>query len=202
MLTWMLGGAAVVAAGLSGVVAVRRTGWDPGLHRMILVALLLPWVAVQGSLVRLSRSASLNPLGRRAADAAVLPGDWVAPLVLAALLVACLAWPRRLRAASVLLPLAGLALVWWVTLPLYASTAMRGWFFLTVGLAGPGPFVYHLAASAFLGGWVLPTLPGRAGARGGVGAGPPGGRRGEPPAPEGDPGPRHGRGDGASRAGV
>lgn len=155
-MSWGLGALAVLlAAGAGGMVA-RRTGWEPGLHRMALVTLLLPWAALHGSMVRLSRSAALNPLGRDIAGAAVLPGDWVAPLVLGLLLAACLARPAALRRGAVLLPLVGLALIWWVTLPLYATSAMRGWFFLTAGLAGPWPFVYHLAASAFLAGWVLP----------------------------------------------
>lgn len=157
-MTWILGGIAVAAAGLLGAVMARRQGWDAALHRMALVALLFPWAAQHASLARLARSASLNPLGRSAADAPLLAGDWVAPAVLAVVALACLAWPRRLRAPSVLLPLLGSALVWWVTVPLYAGAMMRGWFFLTEGLAGPWPFVYHLAASAFLAGWVLPTL--------------------------------------------
>ena len=154
----------VAGAAVAGVVTARRVGWDPALHRMTLVALLLPWVAQHGSLIRLSRSASLNPLGRAAGDGAVLSGDWVAPLVFAVLLAACLARPRALRAASVALPVVASALTWWVTLPLYAGVMQRGWFFLTEELAGPWPFVYHLAASAFLAGWVG-SRPGRVGSR-------------------------------------
>lgn len=155
---WLGGGVAVAMAALVGVMMARRQGWDAALHRMVVVALLLPWAAQHASLVRLSRSRALNPLRRSVADDPLLAADWVAPLVLVVAVVACLAWARRLRAASVLLPLLASALVWWVTVPLYSGAMMRGWFFLTDALAGPWPFVYHLAASAFLAGWILPTL--------------------------------------------
>jgi len=155
--TWLLAGLAIVVSVVGGRLVRRLQGWDPQLHRMTLVVLLLPWVAQHGSLVRLSRNAALNPLGRRVADAALLPADWLAPLLLGLALGACLVRTRRLRGPSILLPLLGSALVWWVTVPLYARSMMRGWFFLTEGLAGPWPFVYHLSASAFLAGWLLPA---------------------------------------------
>jgi hypothetical protein len=154
----LLAGVAVACAGLVGVVTVRRGGWTPELHRMALVTLLVPWVAEHAALVRLSRSAALNPLRSSLTQSSLLPGDVAAPLILGAALAVCLLRPRALRSVSILLPVLGSALIWWVTLPLYASTAMRGWFFLTVGLAGPWPFVYHLAATAFLAGYVLPSL--------------------------------------------
>lgn len=162
-MSFFLGGLAVAGAALAGRVLVRRQGWDPATHRLALGALLAPWIAEHASLVRLSRSASLNPLRRSLGDPAVLPADWVAPLVLVLAAAACLVWARRLRLLAVFLPLLGAALVWWVTVPLYAGSMMRGWFFLTDGLAGPWPFVYQVASSAFLAGWVLPTLggPGR-----------------------------------------
>ncbi len=156
-MTWVLGGGAVVAAGLAGVVLLRRQGWDRASHRVALVSLLLPWAAQHASLARVVRSPSLNPL-RRSVEGPVLAGDWVAPVILLALLAVCLARPRRLRAAAVLLPLVGAALVWWVTVPLYAGVVARGWVFLPDVLSGPGPFLYHLCASTFLAAWILPTL--------------------------------------------
>lgn len=156
--TFLVGGLAVACAALVGVFVVRRQGWDAATHRVALVALLVPWVAEHASLMRLSRSASLNPLRRSLGDASVLPADWAAPLLLGLAAGACLVWARRLRLLAVLLPLLAAALIWWVTVPLYAGSMMRGWFFLTDGLAGPWPFVYQVAASAFLAGWVLPTL--------------------------------------------
>lgn len=170
---WFVGGLVVAAAGLAGVATGRSRGWDAGLHRAVLAALLLPWAAQHGSLVRLSRSRALNPPDRAAAEAALLSGDWVAPAALAVALAACWLLPRRLRGVSVLLPLLASALTWWVTLPLYAASRLRGWFFVTEGLAGPWPFVYHVAAAAFLAGWVLPTF---------AAAGEPGGPHGRAPA--------------------
>lgn len=162
----------MVAAALAGVVLLRRQGWDRASWRLALVALLLPWAAQHASLARVVRSASLNPL-RRSVEGPILTGDWVAPLVLAALLVACLALPRRLRVVGAFLPLVGAALVWWVTVPLYTGVVTRGWLFLPDVLAGPWPFLYHLGASAFLAGWVLPTL-GRDGSERDAGPGTPG----------------------------
>jgi hypothetical protein len=188
---WLVGGVALVVAGLAGVAMGRSRGWDAGLHRAVLAALLLPWAAQHGSLVRLSRSRALNPPDRAAAEAGLLPGDWVAPAVVAVALLACWLLPRRLRGASVLLPLLASALTWWVTLPLYAASRLRGWFFVTEGLAGPWPFVYHLAAAAFLAGWVLPTF---------AAGGEPGGPRGRAPSSAAR-GAMDGRVDRSSRAG-
>lgn len=160
---------AAILAGWLGHLAQRSEGWSPGAHRAALVALLVPWFVQHASVARLARSPSLNPLRRAASESAVLAGDLVGPVLVGLGLVACLVWVRRLRGLSIFLPLMAESVLWWVTLPLYQRSTLRGWFFLTEGLAGPWPLTHHLAASAFLAGFTLPSWwPRREGASGGT----------------------------------
>ena len=148
--------AAVALGGGLGVVAGRRGGWSAGAHRLALVALMMPWFAQHASVARLARSPSY-----------VLLADLLGPVLVVAAVVACLVWVRRLRMAAALVPLLAEVVLWWVTIPLYHRLTLRGWFFLTEGLAGPWPFAYHVAAAAFLAGFALrpgPTAPSGAGA--------------------------------------
>ncbi len=156
-MTWLLVGAAVVSAGAVGFLAHRTEGWSPELHRLAVVVLMLPWFAMQASVAHLARSASLNPIRRSAQPLDLLPADLAAVAIVVLLLTVTLVWARRLRIGAVLLPVIAYALTWWVTVPMYAALMMRGWFFLTESLAGPGPLAYHLSATAFLAGYVLPS---------------------------------------------
>ena len=159
--------AAVALGGGLGVVAGRRGGWSAGAHRLALVALMMPWFAQHASVARLARSPSLNPVRRAVEPADVLLADLLGPVLVVAAVVACLVWVRRLRMAAALVPLLAEVVLWWVTIPLYHRLTLRGWFFLTEGLAGPWPFAYHVAAAAFLAGFALrpgPTAPSGAGA--------------------------------------
>lgn len=151
----------LVSAALAGVgvgwALRRRGGWSPGVHRMALTVLMIPWLVQHLSLARLARSPSLNPIRRTVGGVDLALADLMAPVLVAAALAVCFVWTRRLRLASAALPLLAELLLWWVTVPLYQRVTLRGWFFVTEGLSGPWPLAYQVAAAGFLAGFAGPA---------------------------------------------
>lgn len=153
----------VPPAALAGFAAQRRSGWAAPVHRAALVALMLPWVARHASLSRLARSDSLNRILREASALELFLADALGPALVVAAVTSCVVWARALRVAAVFLPLAAEIVIWWVSLPLYSRLTVQGWFFVTEGLGGSWAFAWQAAASAFLGGLVLPSAVGERG---------------------------------------
>lgn len=151
---------AALAGWATGRWARRSAGWSASQYRTMVVALTLPWFALHFSVARLARSASLNPVRRATEPWEMMLADAAGPLLMLALLATALHAGRRTRILGAALPLVGEMVLWWVSVPLYHRLTLRGWFFVTEGLAGPLPLAFNLGAWALLTGYVMPR-PGR-----------------------------------------